>query len=287
LISTSHARAFALSVCAVAGTIAIAGCGGDDDVEASKLALSIVEQNEKASFEAPKSADGGLTDVTLTNKTTETRQAQLVKVEGGHTTQEALKIIGGENNDTPEWIRAYGGVGDTAAGKTNTATVNLTAGNYFVADLSDAGTSGHPPATVDIKAGDGEEGDLPSTDATVIGDEVGKDKFKWEGLDGLKAGKNTFTFDSKGEDALHHIVAIPVKGDASAEEIKKGLETNNPKTPLDFEKATGTAVIDGGKSDVTTLDLKAGNYAFLCFLTDRDGGKEHFKEGMLAVQDIK
>jgi hypothetical protein len=287
LISTSHARAFALGVCAIAGAIAIAGCGGDDDVEASKLALSLVEQNEKASFEAPKSAEGGLTDVTLTNKTTETRQAQLVKVEGGHTTQEALKIIGRENSDTPNWIRAYGGVGDTAAGKTNTDTVNLPAGNYFVADLSDAGTSGGPPATADIKAGDGEEGDLPSTDATVVADEVGKDKFKWDGLDGLNAGNNTFTFDSKGDDALHHVIAIPVKGNASAEEILKGLDSNDPKTPLDFEKATGTAVIDGGKSEVTTLNLKSGNYAFLCFLTDRDGGKEHFKEGLLATQEIK
>jgi hypothetical protein len=288
LFSTSHARILALSACAAAGVVAIAGCGGSDEVEASKLALSITEQGKTASFEAPKSAEGGLTDVTLTNKTKDTRDGQLVLIEGNHTTQDALKIIGGNSNKTPEWIRALGGPGSVPAGQTATTTANLPAGKYVVVDTSQAGTSGGPPPTSEIKVGSGEEGDLPSTDNTVVADEVGKDKFKWEGLDGLTAGKNKITFDSKGKDALHHIVAIPMTGKATVAELEKGLASNDPKTPLDFDKITGTSVIDGGKEEVTNLDLKSGtNYAFLCFLTDRDGGKSHFEEGLLAEQEIK
>jgi hypothetical protein len=106
-------------------------------------------------------------------------------------------------------------------------------------------------------------------------------------LDGLKAGQNTFTFDSKGDDALHHVIAAPIKGDATIEDVKRALESNAGPPPIDQNGIVGTAVIDGEKDEVTSLDLKPGRYAFICFLTDRDGGKEHFKEGLLAEQEIK
>lgn len=34
-----------------------------------------------------------------------------------------------------------------------------------------------------------------------------------------------------------------------------------------------TAVLDAGKSLVTTLNLKSGKYAFICFIQDRAAGR--------------
>jgi uncharacterized cupredoxin-like copper-binding protein len=275
-----------LAVPAAIGLIALSGCGGSDEVQASKLSMSVAEQGKQATFSVPKSVKGGLVDVSLTNKGEVPHQAQLILIEGNHSAQDVLNTVGGNSRKTPDWIRGEGGVGTVPPGKTATATVQMPAGNYMVADLGPASENG-PPAYSTFKASEGDEGDLPDTSATVTAAEVGKDKFKWEGLDGLKAGQNTITFQSKGKDALHHITAIPETAGASAEELKKDLETENPKTPLDFEKASDTAVLDGGKGQVTRLDLKPGRYAFLCFLTDRDGGKEHFREGLLQTVTVK
>jgi hypothetical protein len=275
-----------LAVPAAIGLIALSSCGGNDEVTASKLSLSIAEQGKQATFKVPKSVKGGLVDVSLTNKGKIPHQAQLILIKGDHTAQDVLKTVSGNSRETPDWVRGEGGVGTVPPGKTASSTVQIPAGNYMVADLGLASENG-PPAYSTFKASESDEGDLPDTGVTVTAAEVGKDKFKWEGLDGLKAGKNRITFQSKGRDALHHILAIPETAGASAEELRRDLETDNPKTPLDFEKSSDTAVLDGGKSAVIALDLKPGRYAFLCFLTDRDGGKEHFREGLLATATVK
>ena len=43
----------------------------------------------------------------------------------------------------------------------------------------------------------------------------------------------------------------------------------------------------GGKSQVATLNLRPGRYAFVCFLPDRDEpNKPHFKKGLLKEVTI-
>jgi hypothetical protein len=37
---------------------------------------------------------------------------------------------------------------------------------------------------------------------------------------------------------------------------------------------------------VTTIDFKAGTYAFICFLNDRAGGKTHVEQGMIKEVTI-
>jgi hypothetical protein len=267
-----------------------AGCGGSSGSdEPTVLKIGVSEQGKKASFELPKSAEGGLVEVQLANEGKAPHGVQFVRFTEGHNEQEVLKELGGESEKTPDWIRGEGGIGAVGPGETGSATLNLEEGDFVVVDAATFGSESGPPATAPLKVTEGNEGDLPDTEGTVTAEEAGHDKYAWD-ISGLKAGKDEITFNSEGDKALHLILAVPVKGKApSLDQIKKEFaeEKGPPPSYVEFEKAQSTAVLDGGKSQTTTLDLKKGQYIFFCPLTDRDGGKPHDQEGLLSVETVE
>ncbi|MDX6608031.1 MAG: hypothetical protein QOD14_2571 [Solirubrobacterales bacterium] len=277
----------------IGAAAAIAGCGGGSSNNPTTLSLKIGEAGKAASFQAPKTAKGGLVKVELTNQGKAPHGVQFIQYTSGHTMAEVLQQLGGQSNVIPPWAKLEGGVGSVPAGQTGTATVNLPQGNYVLVDaaaLSGPGPSSGPPATTGMTLSGGSTGDLPSTDAQVSADTAGHDKYKWD-ISGLTTGTNQVTFNSKGDQAVHTIVAVPIKGQAPPlSQIQKDLASSGP--PPSYVDARGiqsSAILDGGLSQTTTLDLKKpGQYLFFCPLMDRDGkGKSHDQEGLLAVQTVK
>jgi hypothetical protein len=266
-------------------TAAIAGCGGSSSSNPVSLKVGIGEQGKEAVFTAPKSIEGGLVELTVTNEGKAPHGVQLIRYTGGHTPQEVLEIVSGETKKIPDWIRGEGGIGGVEPGKTASGTLNLEAGNFLIADSEMEGKS----KTAEMKVTEGDEGDLPSTEGTVTAEEKGEDEYAWD-ISGLKAGKNQITFNAEGEKALHLIIAVPLKGKVPPlSQIKKEIGKNGPPPSyIDFEGGVqSTAVLDGGKSQTTPLNLKSGEYLFFCPLTDRDGGKSHDQEGLLAVEKVQ
>jgi hypothetical protein len=288
LRSSNLACRLALAAGAVTAVAALAACGSSS-TKPSKLSLSISEQGKAASFQAPKSAKGGLVDVSFKNNGKAPHGVQFVQYTGGHTAADVLKAIGSNSNKTPSWIRGLGGTTPVQGGQTGAATVNLPAGNYVLVDSGSLGPSTGPPTTGQMKFTSGDTGDLPSTSATVDANRTGKDKYAWN-ISGLKAGANQVTFNSKGNDALHLIGAIPVKGKApSINKIRSDFAKlgSGPPPPYLAGAPETTPILDGGKSQTLTLDLKPGQYIFFCPLTDRDGGKSHDQEGLLKTVTVK
>jgi hypothetical protein len=278
-----------LIAAAVAGTALIAGCGSSS-TKPTKLSMSISEKGKAASFKLPKSAKGGLVELSFKNDGKAPHGVQLIQYTGNHTAKDVFKTIGSNSSKTPAWIRGQGGTDVVPGGQSSSATMNLPAGNYVVVDSASFGgpTSG-PPATAELKLSSGSTGDLPSTPATVAAENPAKDKYKWN-ISGLKSGKNDVTFESKGKDAIHLILAVPVKGKAPpVSQIKKDLASNGPPPKwADFQNAQTSAVLDGGSSQTLSLNFsKPGQYVFFCPLSDRDGGKSHDQEGLLKVTTIK
>jgi hypothetical protein len=268
-----------------------AGCGSSSKSNApAALSLTISEQGKKATYQAPKSASGGLVAVNLSNRGKAPHGVEFIQYTGSHTQADALKVLGANSNKIPSWIKLQGGIGSVPGGQAGTADVNIPAGNYVLADAAAfSGPSSGPPATAPLKVTGGTSGSLPATPATVTAANPAKDKYKWQ-ISGLKAGSNDVTFNSKGKDALHLIFAVPVKGKAPPlSQIKKDLASHGPPPPYaDAQNAQSTAILDGGSSQTTTLDLKKpGQYIFFCPLTDRDGGKPHFEEGLLKLETVK
>jgi hypothetical protein len=293
---------------ALAMTVAalgVAACGDDKKsgtagtkAPAKPTVLSITTSDaakKRFTTDAPSSIKGGLVEISFKNATKTPQEAQLIRVEGQHTTKEVLDVVA--TNDTvkiPEWLYGEGGVSTTPPGKTGITTENLPAGHYLVTD-SETGDDDNAPAPslhgavaeFDVTAAP--EGQLPAAPGgTIKVVDDGKDKYRFE-TSGLKAGSNEVLFDNQSKGELHHVVVVPIKKNATIADVKKAFDQGGPGSgppPLDFSKFTGTSVIDGERAMVTTLNLTKGRNAFICFINDRDSVKPHFKQGLLKEVTI-
>ena len=46
-------------------------------------------------------------------------------------------------------------------------------------------------------------------------------------------------------------------------------------------------MIDGGAKQAVELELKAGKYALVCFVPDRQGGPPHAAKGMISEATVR
>ena len=288
----AHLRigAGALSVVAVT---ALAACGSSDKDKKSgsassgnTLSISIAEQQGKAAkYTAPKSATGGLTTVKFTNDGKRPHEAQLLLIKGNHTAQDVGKVFSDENGkDKAEWLRTRGGVGNVAPGQTATGTVMLEPGHYLIVDASQDG----PPTFADLNVTAGKSGSLPSTPTKITAAEAGKDKWRWDISGPLKAGTQDVTFKSEGKEAIHFIGAVQIKGNVPERKVVKAIGQQKPPKFIDEKTFYSTAILDGGKSQVTQFVLsKPGRWLLFCPLTDRGEKEEHDKQGLAKIVTVK
>ena len=224
----------------------------------------------------PKSVEAGSVRVSFKNAGKEGASAQLIRIEGDHTVEEALKAgeaWGDKGKALPDWVRLAGGTGFVNPGDEGTATQILEPGKYVVVDI-DSNTSAELEVT-----GDG-GGELPETTAKIEAVE-----YSFE-TSGLKAGTVELTFDNKGKEP-HHIVAFPIKPGKTIADVKKFAESEKGESPVDERSGFSASVTDGGLTQVLEAKLKKGNYAVLCFIPDRKGGPPHVAKGMVSEATVE
>jgi hypothetical protein len=264
----------------VAVLLGLAACGDDDGGggEPKKLQIEATGGGKSVQLKAPKSADGGLVEISFKNSARDAQEAQLVRVEGNHSVEELLKVFATDGGPIPGWLRGGGGVGETKPGQTRSVTQRLPEGKYYVVDSNVEGEPATAPLTVE--GGDG--GELPETDAGITARDY---SFS---TTGLKPGSNEVRFANSGKE-LHHLIALPINKGATLEDVKKAFREEEPSGPPPFDEkgAVGTAVLDTGTSQVTDLTLSKGKYALVCFIQDRKGGPPHAVKGMVSEADIR
>jgi hypothetical protein len=285
-----RAIAAALSLVLTAALL-VSACGGDDGGgdEAKSLSIEATEPARNSyQFEAPESVEAGLVDIEFTNSGRLEHEAQLIKIEGNRTTEQALAAFDGvlQGRAAPAWFRARGGVGTTAPGETATITQRLEPGSYVFLD------SGEPPGR-DVEphfkqgavseltvTGDASETSLPESDATIAAAEYA---FK---PTGLKAGKNKIRFQNNGAE-WHHLIMARMNPGATIDDVKTFFRTEKGEPPIQEENVEETAVIDGrGEEQLTEVELESGSYALLCFIPDRAGGPPHAVKGMISEAKV-
>lgn len=283
----SRFRAPSLLVALLSTAALITACGDDDDgggggSDAQQLTFVIGEKGGKPSIEAPESAEAGIAEITLQNDGEQEHSLDLIRAEGDHSAAEVVRALGGafEGKPIPDWFHAAGGAPTAKTGASETVTQELKPGTYFVFDTT--GSEG-PPGPADVPSfevtGEVADAELPEADATVKAFEYGFE------AEGLTAGETTILFENAGAQP-HHLLAAPIAKGKTFADVEAFLENEQGPPPVDEENEVGTAVLDGGESQVVTLDLKPGNYALLCFISDREGGPPHAFKGMVVEAEV-
>ncbi len=274
----------------IAASVGLTACGndvGDKQTAAAptRFAVTATEVGKQLRLSVPKSVSAGLVTVELTNTGKAFHEAQLIRLDPGHTAQDALKVIAAEGAPSPGWIHAAGGTGPAPPGGKRSATQTLRPGSYIVYDapFQNEGQglkSGVASFKVNGKADDSAE--LPTAAATIEAYEYG---FR---VSGLTTGKNTIEFSNTGKEP-HHVIAVPYRPGATLAKVRKAFRTEgDAEPPLDFKNTSYTARIAGGTKQITELALdKPGKYALLCFVSDRKGGPPHVAQGMIAEITVR
>ena len=273
-------RALACVLAAAALATGIAACGSDDD-EAQTLTFKVASNG---AVTGPSSAESGEAEITLDNGTKKPAGMQFLRVEGDRSPQEFLEAFGpvvSEGAPLPDFIFAGGGVGQTEGGQSQTVTETLEPGTYYALNI-DTGPRPTPKniATIEVT---GDESDVElESDVEVDAIDYGFE------ASGLKVGENEILFANTGAQP-HHIVAAPLADDATEADAKKYFASRNAGGPPPIKQSgtQATAVIEGGDSQLVTMDLPKGNYVLLCFISDRQGGPEHVAKGMVTGVEVK
>jgi hypothetical protein len=110
--------------------------------------------------------------------------------------------------------------------------------------------------------------------------------------DTLTLNDYTFTFSkplTPGKHALkilnhskqpHEAVMFQMSPGKTGEDIAQWVETGM-KGPPPGAPVAGISAMSPGKENILNLDVKAGNYALLCFMPDAKDGKMHIAHGMI------
>lgn len=292
--SATTTTARMLAPIALTAAMVLTACGDDDDRAASgpaKLAIEVAEQGKgRFSLRAPGSVPAGLVEISLRVPAgATTHDAQLIRIEGGHTTKEVLAAVSRLGGPIPDWMTAAGGVSQTSGDAVGRTVQRLQPGRYAILDMDEpegdnvknyaqSGTT----ATLEV-TGERTTAQLPRSVGTVTAQDYGFT------TTGLKAGRTRVAFRNAGKQP-HHMLAFPYAKGTTLKEVRtffaqEGESAGPP--PIDFGGATRTTLLEGGEEQITELDLRRGKYALICFISDRAGGPPHAAKGMIAEAVVR
>jgi hypothetical protein len=276
-----RALALTMAVALTAGLV-LASCGDDDDGDDSgdsKVTITVSGSKQAQTFSVdPTDLDAGVAEIELINDSQAEIDGQLVYTSEEHSDEEVTAQVENAIDGRPveDWFQGAGGPGFAKAGQTTTATQALEAGTYYVVGGDDA----PQPPLVAFTVADGDAGELPETDGEVTAVD-----YSFTG-EGLEAGSNQVLLKNDGAQ-WHHFLASKLKDGATIEQARKFLSTQGEGGgPNPFEEepgeALGSTVMDGGVSQIVDVELESGNYAFFCFISDKQGGPPHVAKGMVS-----
>ena len=297
-------------LCAVVALVVpaglVAGCGGKGGGSSSvqkekppaKFQITATGSKDDLQFKPPQKTEPGPVEITFTNNAKTETDAQLIQVQGNREDAEIVAMLSEavEGHAVASWFKAAGGVGTLEPGENGKAKQILDVGTYYVVGGDDPPkgplakfTVGMPQASSSSSSSSGSSSssssslyDLPK-DLKVPAKIIATD-YAFSGQN-VRAGQPV-EFRNEGKE-WHHFIGGKVKGDATIEEIKKALESDEDEAQklVNLRDGFETTVIDAGLSQVAEPNLEEGRYVFFCFVADRGGGPPHVAKGM--VSEIK
>jgi hypothetical protein len=260
--------------------LGLAACG--DSEETQSLTFTLSGDGKSAKTSGPSSAETGLAEITLKNDRKGEGDLQLIRAEGDHSAEEVVEGLEAAMNGKafPDWFFAAGGIGTTAAGKSQTVTQVLEPGTYYAFNTEGSQDQSDPASIPAVEVSGETSDETVGADETVDAFEYGFE------ADQLSAGETEIAFDNTGAQP-HHLLAAPLTGDNTAEDVEQAFKSEKGPPPFDEKGFLSTAVLEGGEGQLVTLDLKPGRYVLFCFISDRQGGQPHALKGMVDEVEVR
>lgn len=225
-------------------------------------------------YRAPRTVRGGLVEIRLRNVGDAPQKAQLWRIDGDHTVEEALRV----RHPLPGRLRYAGGVGLTEPGATGSTLQALPAGNYYVA--GHAGAAG-PRRRV---RGDGAAG-RPAASARAS-PRRGR-RLLVQGLRPAAGCQQRRLRQHRAGASPCLLYADPRRQELADVKRFFTTQTSTGPPPIDTEVTRETAVLEGRQRQVTQLKFTAGRYAVICFVRNRAGGRPHIELGMINEVTVR
>ncbi len=271
-----------------------AACGDDSASSSEPAALTVVASEPaegEYAFDVPAEMEGGTVTITLDNTGAEGHEIGFVQVEEGTTAQEFADqvLASGEDAPIPDFVlNAPGGVGGAAPGATRAATVEFEDGTYVYF----------------CTFGGEEEGSVPHYQAGMLGEVTVSGSASTAALPESTGHRHCIgvhlrdrgTHHGRADDRVHErrravpppVCAADGRGrDARRVDCVPSAPKRSPRVRRrSTSRRRRTSPSSAQAPRRRNLNLEAGSYVFMCFLTDREGGPPHFAKGMAVQVDV-
>lgn len=287
------ALAFAVALIAAActGTPSVSVAPGASASSAPSGSTGAVQDlkitGKEYAFEAPASIPAGPTRITLVNAGKEEHEAQIAGLNAGATFEALTAALQGPDQSAAlALVTLAGGPTGVQPGESRSTTSNLKPGQYvFLCFVPAADGVPHLAkgmiARIEVTA-PAAAGTVPAGDSTLT-----LQDFAFVGLDTLSAGPHEVSVTNKGPQPHEARIVKLADGVAAADLAAMFTSTAPPSGPPPFTTAGGVAGIAPGETITMSVDLPAGNYAFLCFIPDPASGAPHAALGMIGALTVK
>ena len=256
--------------------VALTSCGEKGPpAEPVAIPTVMVMANDYA-FQMPDTLSSGVTTFRLMNHGQELHHMVLIRFAEGQTMADLQKM--GEAQP-PAGMVLMGGPNFATPGGAIEATVNLEPGQYAAVCLVPS-----PDGQVHMAKGMMKSFTVVAAPATQVASAPAPDvtvtmsDYKFEPSRPLGPGRQVIRIENTATQ-WHEMVFVKLEAGKKVEDLLKWLE--KPEGPPPASPVAGTSPMSPGETVWVTVDLTAGDYAFICFLPDAKDQKPHFIHGMM------
>ncbi|HVM45008.1 MAG TPA: hypothetical protein VM582_03645, partial [Candidatus Thermoplasmatota archaeon] len=228
-------------------------------------------------FVGPATATAGWTAVTLHNDGMAPHIMPMYFL-GEHTLDDFVQAM--SSGEEPDWAVPVGGVGVATPFQTATVIMELQEGNYAIVCFFEGHhlrgmyrqlTVEHPDEHDEV----GEHPELPAPTANYT---IELNDFAFV-VPNMTAGTHVIRVVNNGEQP-HEAPLIRLNENTSMQQFLAAIE--NPQGPPPGAGVGGVNVLAPGAEAYFVVDLVAGDYGLVCFVTSPEHGAPHIALGMVA-----
>jgi uncharacterized cupredoxin-like copper-binding protein len=236
-------------------------------------------------FAAPDTVPSGWTHIRLVNNGPAIHHVQVVQLKDGRTMDSLMAMFRAPRAPNapppppPSWMHEIGSPNAPAPGDTSDVITNLEPGHYaLICFIPDSAGVPHlalgMTRALEVTAASGPTAAEPTADV-----EIKLSDYTFTESAPLTSGRRIIKVTNDGPQ-LHEMFVARLDSGVTAQQlvgwIAGGMRGRPPATPMG-----GTVGIANGEHAYMVADLTPGNYALLCFVPDKNDGKEHIQHGMM------